>query len=191
MKYILFISALAMALNGEEHMMTQKPCNENNMMHKTSISGLDSETRKKLIDVLNQSLADLTDLAANLKQAHWNIKGWGFISLHEMFDKLAKDINAQIDTIAERIISLGGTALGTIRQAAQNSRLEAYPLNIFSSEKILAKLAENHSQLGKFSRENIKITENLGDMVTSDLYIELTNLLDKNLWLCEARLELD
>lgn len=189
MKYFLIILSVAiMSLHGEEHIMSPIPC-ENNIMHKTSISGLNSEVRNKIINILNQTLADVTDLAANLKQAHWNIKGQGFISLHEMFDKLAKDTNAQIDIIAERITSLGGTALGTVRQAAKTSRLNEYPLNIFSDDTILEKLAQNHSELGKFSRDNIKITEGLGDMVTSDLYIELTSLLDKNLWFIEAHLQ--
>jgi starvation-inducible DNA-binding protein len=190
MKYFLLVSSLVItSLNGEEHMMTPSPCDKNNMMHKTSITGLNLETRIKTIDILNQTLADATDLAANLKQAHWNIKGPTFISLHELFDKLANDINAQIDLIAERITSLGGIALGTLRQAAKTSSLKEYPLNIFSADSILKHLAQNHSALGILSRANIQTTESLGDMVTSDLYIEFTNLLDKNLWFIEAHLQ--
>jgi starvation-inducible DNA-binding protein len=190
MKYLFIISSIAMALNGEEPKMKSTQCDENiNVMHKTSISGLNVETRKEIINILNQTLADVTDLAANLKQAHWNIKGPAFISLHEMFDKLAKDISAQTDIIAERITSLGGTALGTLREAAKTSSLKEYPLNIFSADSILKHLAQNYSALGIISRANIQTTESLGDMVTSDLYIELTNLLDKNLWFIEAHLQ--
>ena len=187
--FLIIASIIIMGLNCEEHMMTPTPCKENDIMHATGISGLNLESRKKLINILNQSLADVTDLAANLKQAHWNVKGLEFISLHEMFDKLAKNANVQIDLIAERITSLGGTALGTVRQAAKASSLEEFPLNTFSAINILKKLALNHAELGKSSRDNIKITEILGDTVTSDLYIELTSLLDKNLWFIEAHLQ--
>jgi starvation-inducible DNA-binding protein len=186
-KFLLLLSTFAIHCN--ENRMDQSQSDANNITHQTSIAGLSSESRNESIAILNQSLADVTDLAANLKQAHWNIKGPQFISLHEMFDKLAIDTNAQIDLIAERITSLGGTALGTIRQAAKASSLDAYPLDIFAADQHLTTLAKNHADLGKLSRENIKITESLGDMNTSDLYIDLSRLLDKNLWFIEAHLQ--
>jgi starvation-inducible DNA-binding protein len=195
MKKILSILLLAtFAINCQKNPITQTPCddnnnNNNNILHKTTIAGLNQETRKEIINILNQSLADVTDLAANLKQAHWNIKGPQFIAIHEMLDKLATNTNAHIDIIAERVTSLGGTALGTIRQASRASKLDAYPLDIFTTDEHLKTLAKNHADLGKTSRENIKITEDLDDMVTSDLYIELSNLLDKNLWFIEAHLQ--
>jgi starvation-inducible DNA-binding protein len=190
MKKILSIILIAsFAINCQQNMMVETPCQEADKMHETTIRGFTLESRKQLIDILNQSLADVTDLAADLKQAHWNVKGPQFIALHEMFDKLATATDEQIDLIAERITSLGGTALGTIRQAAKASSLKAYPLDIFTADQHLTTLAEKHSQLGKVSRENIKTTEKLGDMDTSDLYIDLSRLLDKNLWFIEAHLQ--
>jgi starvation-inducible DNA-binding protein len=36
---------------------------------------LSEQTRRKLIDVLNQQLADALDLHPQAEQAHWNVKG--------------------------------------------------------------------------------------------------------------------
>jgi starvation-inducible DNA-binding protein len=50
------------------------------------------EQRGKLIELLNQHLADTFDLYSQTKQAHWNwnVKGLQFFQLHELFDTLAR-----------------------------------------------------------------------------------------------------
>ena len=91
------------------------------------------EARSQMIKLLNQQLADTFDLYSITKQAHWNVKGPQFISLHELFDGIAGRIDAQIDEIAERAVQLGGTAAGTIRQAAAASSLPEYPAGLTAS----------------------------------------------------------
>src|SRR3982751_424130 len=98
-------------------------------MHNTK-NDVPVETREKLIQVLNLSLADAADLKSQAKQAHWNVKGANFIALHELFDQVATSAEAHTDLIAERITSLGGTANGTVQQAALRSSLAEYPLEI-------------------------------------------------------------
>ena len=88
---------------------------------------LPAPVREKMIALLNQQLADTFDLFSQIKQAHWNVKGPQFIALHELFDKLAEDVEESVDTIAERATALGGTALGTARMAAGASRLAGVP----------------------------------------------------------------
>src|SRR5690606_39481545 len=91
--------------------------------------------RKKLTDLLGALLADAVDLQMQAKQAHWNVKGENFIALHELFDKVVIDAQGATDMIAERIMQLGGTAQGTVRVAARQSRLKEYPLNATGSDK--------------------------------------------------------
>src|SRR5437868_12384055 len=86
--------------------------------------------RTELNTLINQSLADIIDLQTQLKQAHWNVKGPHFIGLHELFDKIAEDVESYVDMIAERVVQLGGIAEGTARVSASRSRLEEYPLDI-------------------------------------------------------------
>ena len=141
-----------------------------------------------LIEILNKTLASASDLHAQLKQAHWNVKGPEFIALHKLFDELAEHVIDQVDTIAERITALGGTALGTIAQAVKNTELKTYPIDIFSAKEHLTHLAHNMALLGKNCRDNIKETEKT-DMATSDVYIEITRQLDKDLWFIQAHLQ--
>ena len=77
-------------------------------------NGLKSNAKAVSIEVLNGRLADGIDLALLTKQAHWNIKGPQFIALHEMIDQFRTEIDGHVDTLAERVVQLGGAALGTI-----------------------------------------------------------------------------
>src|SRR6058998_3122735 len=86
--------------------------------------------RRAMIELLNQQLADILDLGLQAKQAHWNVKGPHFIGLHELFDKVAEDLEEYTDGIAERAVELGGVALGTMQVVSKRSRLSAYPLNL-------------------------------------------------------------
>src|SRR5262245_56296225 len=102
-------------------------------LHKTKID-LRDKTRRAMTDLLNQELADVLDLGLQAKQAHWNVKGPHFIGLHELFDKVAEELEEFTDEIAERAVELGGVALGTVQIVTKQSRLGAYPLNISSGK---------------------------------------------------------
>src|ERR1700760_233395 len=91
-------------------------------MYKTKID-LSEKTRRNVILVLNDRLADAIDLKLQVKQAHWNVKGPHFIALHELFDKVAEEIDEYTDMIAERIMQLGGVAEGTAKAVAEQSAL--------------------------------------------------------------------
>ena len=77
--------------------------------------GLKDNTRNAMIDLLNARLADGIDLRLAVKQAHWNVRGPAFIAVHELFDAVALRLADHIDTMAERVVQLGGTAGGTIQ----------------------------------------------------------------------------
>ena len=47
---------------------------------------LKENARKDMIALLNERLVDTIDLTNAVKQAHWNLKGVGFIGVHELLD---------------------------------------------------------------------------------------------------------
>jgi len=156
--------------------------------HKTSID-LDSETREQIIVLLNQQLADTFDLYSQTKQAHWNVKGQQFFQLHELFDKLAGGILEHVDTIAERVTTLGGTAMGTARMSSTASRLPEYPVDIFDGLQNIETLVERYAALAATTRIAIDTADKLGDVDTSDLFTGVSRDLDKSLWFLEAHLQ--
>jgi starvation-inducible DNA-binding protein len=156
--------------------------------HKTSID-LDSETRDQIIILLNQHLADTFDLYSQTKQAHWNVKGEQFFQLHELFDKLAGGLLEHVDTIAERVTTLGGTAMGTARMSSTASRLPEYPVDTFDGRPSVEALVERYAALAATTRSAIDTADNLGDIDTSDLFTGVSRELDKSLWFLEAHLQ--
>ena len=86
-----------------------------------------AKERGPLIELINQHLANLSDLYSQTKYAHWNVRGHHFIGVHKLFDELAEQVEEAVDTVAERISSLGGVARGTARMAVEHSTLDISP----------------------------------------------------------------
>ncbi|MXV36758.1 MULTISPECIES: DNA starvation/stationary phase protection protein Dps [unclassified Saccharibacter] len=143
-------------------------------------------TKHVSIETLNARLADLIDLALITKQAHWNLKGAGFIGVHEMLDGFRSEIDGHVDTAAERAVQLGGTALGTSQNVAEQTTFPAYPTDIYDVLDHVKALAERFATVANRVREAIKTTAEAGDDDTADIFTEISRGLDKNLWFLEA-----
>jgi starvation-inducible DNA-binding protein len=142
--------------------------------------------RTELNELLNQRLASAVDLQSQMKQAHWNVKGPSFIALHELFDKVDEAVESYVDTIAERIVQLGGIAEGTVRAAATRTRLEEYPLAIAEGLAHVEAVARALSTFGAEARTTIDEANALGDADTADIFTEVSRGIDKWLWFVEA-----
>ncbi len=145
-------------------------------------------TRKSAIELLNARLADAIDLGTQIKHAHWNVKGPSFIALHELFDKIAETVEDQIDTIAERVTALGGTARGTLTSVSRATSLKPYPEEISDGMAHVEALSAVVADFGRKVRAAIDESAKLGDADTSDLFTGVSRETDKNLWLLEAHL---
>lgn len=147
-----------------------------------------SKTRESTTSLMNLLLSDLLDLYSQTKHAHWNVKGPYFITLHELFDRLATSLDLPIDDLAERITTLGGTAMGTVRHIAQSSRLkELAPKH--DGLSLVASLADRYATLAASVRAAIDVVDQAQDADSADLLTGLSRTLDKSVWLLESHLE--
>ena len=149
-------------------------------------NSLSADTRKKVIRLLNQTLADLSDLYSQSKQAHWNVRGPNFYSLHKLFDDLAGMVEPHLDSIAERTTALGGVAQGTVRQTAAQSNLAEFPTKPAGGMDFVAALVERYAGCANATRKAIDQSAAAGDADTADLFTEISRDLDKALWFLEA-----
>jgi starvation-inducible DNA-binding protein len=156
-------------------------------MYKTKID-LSEKTRRNVILILNDRLADAIDLQSQVKQAHWNVKGPNFIALHELFDKIAENVEDHIDTIAERVTALGGRAHGTLVAVARGTSLKPYPDGITDGAAHVEALSAVLADFGRKVRAGIDQAAGFGDADTSDLFTGISRETDKNLWFLEAHL---
>lgn len=155
---------------------------------------LSEAKRQKLIGLLNQTLADTSDLYSQTKQAHWNVKGKDFYQLHLLYDELAEKLEEPADLLAERVSLLGGYARGTVRMAAADSRISPFP----GADKdhdgpddpsFMNTLADRWAEYAKHIREDDEKADEIGDPATTDLYDQITHIADRGLWFIEAHMQ--
>src|SRR5580698_3679431 len=132
-------------------------------------NNLPAGARLKVAKLLNQFLADLGDLYSQTKQAHWNVRGRLFISLHKLFDELAEGVDEHIDPLAERITAIGGIAHGTVRQAASASRLREFPTEKHGELDYVRALIERYGHTANAVRKGIDDCDDWGDADSADL----------------------
>lgn len=161
------------------------PIEEEPSLYKTE-NDIPRGNRLELTTLLNERLASAVDLQLQMKQAHWNVKGPNFIGLHELFDKIAATVETYADQIAERIVELGGIAEGTVRVAAEKSRLDEYPLAIAEGAEHVSAVAMALANFGHDARLTIDEAGGLDDADTAVLFTEISRGLDHWLWFVEA-----
>ena len=154
-------------------------------MYNTANS-LPEQIRSRSVPLLNRHLAAAIDLHAQVKQAHWNVRGPTFIAIHELFDKVADAAEGYSDLIAERAGALGGAAEGTIQVAVEHSFLERYRLGVADSATHIAAVTAALAAFGDSVRNAIDETAAFGDADTSDVFTEVSRGIDQQLWLVES-----
>ncbi|WP_237153874.1 DNA starvation/stationary phase protection protein Dps [Oryzibacter oryziterrae] len=156
-------------------------------MHSTH-NTLSENIRTKSVEVLNKHLAAAIDLHGQVKQAHWNVRGPGFIGIHQLFDRVAGEVDTYADQLAERAGGLGGTAKGTVQVAAQASFLVPYSLGVADQNEHVFMVAATLAAFGQSTREAILDTSSIGDAETADLFTEISRGVDQQIWLVESHL---
>ena len=154
-----------------------------------SPSGLSEVARSQLVETLNARLADGLDLHSQIKVAHWNIKGPQFAALHPLFESFAVGLAEYNDTLAERAVTLGGRALGTVRHVSRASGLPEYPQETTRDLEHVRLLAERFEVYLEGLRVSRDLAQSNGDTDTTDLFTTVITDFEKHAWFLRASLE--
>ena len=144
--------------------------------------------RRQSIELLNKHLAAAVDLHGQVKQAHWNVRGPGFIAIHKLFDKVSEAVEDFSDQLAERAGGLGGTAQGTVQTAAERSFLIPYPHGVADEKSHVFAVASSLAAFGQSARDAIDQATKSGDIATADLFTEIVRGIDQQLWFVESHI---
>ncbi len=155
-------------------------------MRERYASGINDETANKMVELLNANLASLIDLSMDTKQCHWNLQGIGFIGVHELLDDTYDRLTEAFDTVAERIVILGGRANGISKRVVEDSILDTYPTDITEVDQHVRELTDRYKKIAATLREAIDTAGDAGDEDTADLLTEVSRVIDKDAWFIGA-----
>lgn len=151
-------------------------------------SRLPEPARVRIAEALNAVLADGLDLHASLKVAHWNLKGPQFPALHLLFEQIAVGLAAHNDSVAERAVTLGARAFGSVRHVAKASRVADYPQDATRDLEHVRLLAERIETYLDGVRAARSAAEKDGDTDTVDLLTGIATEFEKHGWFLRASL---
>ena len=132
---------------------------------------LAAESRQNSAHLLNGILADATILYHLYKKHHWQVAGPTFYQLHLLFDKHYNEQNELVDTLAERIQSLGGISLAMAHDVAETTLIPRLPRGRQPVPVQLARLLHAHEIILLESRTMAKQAAAAGDDGTNDLLV--------------------
>ncbi|WP_371574700.1 Dps family protein [Streptomyces sp. NBC_01314] len=148
-------------------------------------STLPEPARRIAGDALQESLVDLLGLSLIGKQAHWNVVGPRFRSIHLQLDEVVSTARSFADDVAERAAALGVAPDGRPETVAARFDLQG-PKDgwLRDTEVVRLLVAALETAIGRL-RERIEATEE-ADKVTQDLLLSITYELEKQRWMFEA-----
>lgn len=145
--------------------------------------GLDANVRSASIDSLNQVLADTITLRDLYKKHHWQMSGATFYQLHLLLDKHYEAQAELVDTIAERIMTLGGLSIAMAGDVAEMTKVPRPPKGREDVPTQLARLLEAHELILRYARDAAEEAADAGDAGTDDLLIsEVVRTNEMQVW---------
>ena len=132
---------------------------------------LDEKVCAASAENLNQILADTMTLRDLYKKHHWQVAGHTFYQLHLLFDKHYEEQNELVDTIAERIQSLGAISLAMAADIAETTIIPRPPRGREEVPVQISRLLEAHEMVLKEARAMAKQASDAGDDGTNDVLV--------------------
>ena len=145
---------------------------------------------EKTNGILNQLVADLSQFSVVIHQTHWYMRGPEFLTLHPLMDEFMDEINDQLDVISERLITLDGSPYSTLREFADNTKIEdeigTWDRTIPERMEILI---SGYRYLADLYQKGIEVSGEEGDDCTQDIFIGFKTDIEKKIWMVSAKVD--
>ena len=136
---------------------------------------------------LQATLAELVDLTLLAKQAHWNVVGQNFRSVHLELDEIVDTGRLAADQVAERIATIGAHPDGRAGTVAATSGLPAFPEGRVGTTDVVERVGATIDTMSERLRERIMRVADL-DPISQDILIGTGDQLEKHAWMLRAQL---
>jgi starvation-inducible DNA-binding protein len=149
--------------------------------------GITDANRQQVTNQLAKLLADEYVLYTKTRNAHWNVEGPDFHSMHVFFESQYEELDEIMDSVAERIRSLGHYAPATLKSFLSLTHLTEYSERNNDSMGFMKELLEDHESIIEFLRGNVDaFASTYKDVGTSDFITGLLETHEKMAWMLRA-----
>lgn len=146
----------------------------------------DDKTTAKIAGELQPVLTDLIALGLITKQAHWNVVGSSFRAVHLHLDEIYASVQIGVDTVAERIATLGVSPNGQANEVAADSKVNKIPGGFHNAAEIVDLMTDRLAQSCKNIRAHMDKVEDV-DVITADMLHAVVEGLEKHLWMLRVQ----
>ena len=146
---------------------------------------LDASAANKVVESLQQLLADYQVFYTNLRGFHWNIKGHGFFVLHSKFEDMYNDAAEKVDELAERILMLGGVPVNKFSEYLKVAKVKEVS-GVSCGDEALENILSTYGQFIAEERKLLSHVSEAGDEATVALMSDYLKEQEKLVWMLVA-----
>ncbi len=148
-----------------------------------------AKPKKTVVKDMQATLVELIDLSLLGKQAHWNVVGPHFRSVHLQLDEIVDIARLSSDRVAERLATIGASPDGRAETIATSSELAPFPAgSVSGTDTVKLVTAAMETVTGRLEVRIGRIGDE--DPVSQDILIGTTDELEKAAWMLRAQLEM-
>jgi starvation-inducible DNA-binding protein len=152
--------------------------------------GITEQNRQSVATALAKLLADEYVLYTKTRKAHWNVEGADFYDKHKFFETQFEQLDDFVDSVAERIRSLGHYAPATLKEFLSLTSLTEQTRESNDSIGFIKELLADHENIIIHLRENInRFANEFHDLGTSDFITGLMEDHEKMAWFLRSHLK--
>jgi starvation-inducible DNA-binding protein len=142
---------------------------------------------QELIQAVNKQVANWTVLYMKLHHYHWFVKGHHFFTLHEKFEELYNEANGHIDELAERILTIGGNPVSTLKECLEIASVQEAKGNE-KEEEMVRDVCTDFEKIIQELKAARELADQANDEGTADLLLSINGSLEKHVWMLKSYL---
>lgn len=149
---------------------------------------MSTATAVSIEKALNKQVANFGVLYIKIHNYHWYVKGPHFFTLHVKFEELYNEVTLHFDAIAERLLTLQGKPVATMKQMLEEASIKEAS-GKEKAEDMVRQLIQDFNTVNKELQEGMEAAEKAGDESTSDLLLGVQASLEKHVWMLRSFIE--
>ncbi|WP_424952770.1 Dps family protein [Deinococcus sp.] len=147
-----------------------------------------TDDRQKSVAALQNTLTELQALQLQTKQAHWNVSGTLWYTLHELLQDHYEGVSKYADMVAERMLGVGASSDGRAITIVAASRLPEFPGGFVDDAQVIQFFTYQYETVGQRIHQRIGDVEKV-DPSSANMLQEVETNIEKYQWQMRAFLQ--